>query len=144
MEAKRHPLDGENPCHVLRQHVPHRWQIDHLFQRGNNGFFFFFANWSLKGRKLRYSTKEFCLRHFCRSKFSWDPSSSIRTTMKILRAPGSMDMCRQLDKSPYPSSVTRNLISPSVLGTRWMTTTSWYVAFHVKSILFLLLKLILL
>ena len=104
-------------------------------------FFFFFANWSLKGRKLRYSTKEFCLRHFCRSKFSWDPSSSIRTTMKILRAPGSMDMCRQLDKSPYPSSVTRNLISPSVLGTRWMTTTSWYVAFHMKLIFFELLKL---
>lgn len=44
-ETQRQPLDGQNSCHVLRQHVAHRWQIDHLLQRGKKkmSFFFFFS-----------------------------------------------------------------------------------------------------
>ena len=65
VEAKRHPLDGENPCHVLRQHVPHRWQIDHLFQRGNNGFFFFFSpTGPLKGENRGTQRKNFACGTF--------------------------------------------------------------------------------
>lgn len=85
-ETQRQPLDGQNPCHVLRQHVAHRWQIDHLFQRGKKkkSSLFLFAKSSSCGEDTQ--RKMLLVASLYRSTSSWEPSSSNRTMMRILKA----------------------------------------------------------